>query len=57
VRGDGGQKPIAGDSGATFGEEGGLEGDNGALLMVLEEQRKDGNKKTRGELLFVESTI
>ena len=36
VRGEGGQKPIAGDSGAALGEVGGLEGDKGALLMLIE---------------------
>ena len=33
VRGDGGQKPMAGDSGAVLGEGGSLIGDEGALIM------------------------
>ena len=35
VIGEVGQKPMAGDSGATLGEDGGLGGDMGARLILI----------------------
>jgi hypothetical protein len=44
VREELGQKAMAGDNGANFGECGGLKGDAGALLIVLRLEERLRNK-------------